>query len=210
MQTVTAMKAKVAYQIQTHIPINSKMTTSCCIKPNLHIAQRVQDLVKTYSLNLSPCDFHIFRPFLKDLKVWMFTSDRDIQKAVVQYFRQQPKALFADRTHWLLHHLDTCPMPVVISATLVAPSISILKQSSCTCLITITMVQTWWRRKQQLFTFILPPETLCKQCLELFATWTVTLSSWGKKKENQRGKGGKNTHTGIATVGQVLQKWLQC
>jgi hypothetical protein len=30
-QTVTVTKAKAAYQIKTHIQINSKMTTSCCM-----------------------------------------------------------------------------------------------------------------------------------------------------------------------------------
>jgi hypothetical protein len=98
MQTVTVTKAKAAYQ-NTHS--NKLLDDNIVLHDKAHLqgAQRVQDLVKTYSLNLSLCDFHILRPYKLVLKVCMFTSDGDTQKAVVQYFRQQPKEFSADRTH---------------------------------------------------------------------------------------------------------------
>jgi hypothetical protein len=40
-----------------------------------------------YSMTLLPHNFHIFGPF---------TSDNDMQEAVIQWFMQQHKVIFAD------------------------------------------------------------------------------------------------------------------
>jgi hypothetical protein len=50
-------------------------------------------------LDISPCDIHIFGPLKKDFKGRIFMSDDNVQEAMVQWFRQQPKEFFADGIH---------------------------------------------------------------------------------------------------------------
>jgi hypothetical protein len=83
-----------------------------------HVVHRVQNKVNAiqwkvlkqhaHSPDLFPCDFHAFGPSQKALKSHMFTSDDNVQGSVVQWFRQQPKEFFANRTRQLLHQWDSC------------------------------------------------------------------------------------------------------
>jgi hypothetical protein len=59
-------------------------------------------------LNLSPCDFHVFGPLKEGLKCSTFTLDNNVQKAVVEWIKQQPKEFFADGICWLVHQWDAC------------------------------------------------------------------------------------------------------
>ena len=50
-----------------------------------------------YSLPLLPHNFHIFGPF---------TSDNDVQEAMIQRFRQQHKEIFADGICWHVYQWE--------------------------------------------------------------------------------------------------------
>jgi histone-lysine N-methyltransferase SETMAR len=60
-----------------------------------------------YSLDLSPCDFHVFSPLKKVLKGHRFRSGEDIKAVVVQWFQQQPRE-FLDGIHQLMCQWDAC------------------------------------------------------------------------------------------------------
>jgi hypothetical protein len=51
---------------------------------------------------------HVFGLLQKALEGCTFTQHSDVQVAVAQCFRQQPKDFFADRIHKLVHQLDSC------------------------------------------------------------------------------------------------------
>jgi histone-lysine N-methyltransferase SETMAR len=61
-----------------------------------------------YSLDLSPCDFHVFGPLKKVLKGHKFGLEEDIKAVVVQWFQQQPGEFFAEGFHQLVHQWDAC------------------------------------------------------------------------------------------------------
>jgi hypothetical protein len=45
----------------------------------------------TYSLNLSPCDFHVFSSLKKALKGCRFGLGEDVEAMMVQWFQHQPR-----------------------------------------------------------------------------------------------------------------------
>jgi hypothetical protein len=81
------------------------------------VAHRAQDQLnaicwqvlksEAWSLALLPCNFNIFGQLKKALKGCTFASDNNVQKAVVQWYRQQPKEFFAVTTCQLGHQGDS-------------------------------------------------------------------------------------------------------
>jgi hypothetical protein len=61
-----------------------------------------------HSLDLSPCEFHVFNPLKKALKSRRFWSDEDNKAMVVQWFQQQPREFFVVGILRLVHQWDAC------------------------------------------------------------------------------------------------------
>jgi len=60
-----------------------------------------------YSLDISPCDFHVFGPIKQALKGCTFTADDNAQEAMAQRLRQQHMEFFADGICLLLQHCNS-------------------------------------------------------------------------------------------------------
>jgi len=61
-----------------------------------------------YSPDLSPCNFHVFRPLKKALKGRPFTDNDEVRETIEEWFCTQPKTFFADGIHRLVGQWDTC------------------------------------------------------------------------------------------------------
>jgi hypothetical protein len=59
-------------------------------------------------MDLSPCDFRVFSPLKKVLKGHRFGSDEDMKTTLVQWFQQQPKELYVEGIHLLVHLWNAC------------------------------------------------------------------------------------------------------
>jgi len=60
------------------------------------------------SPDFAPSDFHVFGPLKKAMGDKSFTSDEEVQQAVHEWLRSQPKELFSGGIHALLKRWNTC------------------------------------------------------------------------------------------------------
>lgn len=58
--------------------------------------------------DLSPCDFHVFRPLKESMGGMKFTANTDVEKYVRNYFRTRPRSLFAQGIKKLSTRWEKC------------------------------------------------------------------------------------------------------
>jgi histone-lysine N-methyltransferase SETMAR len=61
-----------------------------------------------YSPDLASSDFHVFEPLKEAMGGKSFRSDDEVQRAVHEWLRSQPKDFFSRGIHALLKCWDTC------------------------------------------------------------------------------------------------------
>jgi hypothetical protein len=173
MQTVAVTKSKAACQIKNTHP--SKLSNGNIVlydKAHPHVAQRVQDLVNTYNLILSPRDCHIFGPLNKALTSCMFMSDGDIQKLWYSILDSSPRNSFTQDITDLCINGTLVQMPVVISVLLqhhpLASPNAFLLYLPHNNHIGSDLIDEQGTHNYSL-TYSVTKKRLCKQCMKLFA-----------------------------------------
>ncbi|GFW99627.1 hypothetical protein TNCV_3418601 [Trichonephila clavipes] len=83
-----------------------------------HVAVACQTLLRqicwevlkqpSYSLDFSPCAYHIFGPLQKALKRWRVLYDNEVQAAVENWFHNLYRSFFTKSIHNVVDHWDTC------------------------------------------------------------------------------------------------------
>ncbi|XP_035227713.1 histone-lysine N-methyltransferase SETMAR-like [Stegodyphus dumicola] len=61
-----------------------------------------------YSLDMSPCDFHVFGPFKRALQGKRFHSDDGVKEAMQDVLRNHPQSFYSKGIELLLQRWDLC------------------------------------------------------------------------------------------------------
>jgi hypothetical protein len=99
-----------------NVQVNSLTASlSCMLMPTPCISQssgqtkcHAIEGAQTTSIQSGHIAIHISGPLKKAFKGCTFLPDDNVQKAVIEWFRQQPKEFFANRICQLVHQWDFC------------------------------------------------------------------------------------------------------